>query len=40
MQEQVGPYVHRVYHEKLDPVWDADGRVFYKVGRGAGWLLL
>lgn len=28
--EQVGPYVHRVYHEKLDVLWDADGRVYFK----------
>jgi hypothetical protein len=31
LQEQVGPYVHRVYHEKLDVLWDANGRVYYKV---------
>jgi hypothetical protein len=31
VQEQVGPYVHRVYHEKLDVLWDADGRVYFKV---------
>lgn len=34
-QEQVGPYVHRVFHERLDPVWDANGRVYFKVG---GWV--
>jgi hypothetical protein len=31
LQEQVGPYVHRVYHEKLDVLWDAEGRVYFKV---------
>lgn len=44
VQEQVGPYVHRVYHEKLDVLWDADGRVYFKVQTGSrvdtAWLLV
>lgn len=34
LQEQVGPYVHRVYHQKLDVLWDAEGRVYFKVRPG------
>lgn len=37
LQEQVGPYVHRVYHEKLDVLWDAEGHVYFKVSQDMQW---